>query len=64
MHVAKNGSSVRKRIVERVYFRTSAHPKSAKDSVICRLECGHERRFKGSEEPAGKEVKCLRCTKR
>ncbi len=63
MHVEKNGSSVRKRIVEREYYRTPDHPKSAKDSVICRLECGHERRFKGSEEPTGDMVRCPRCTK-
>lgn len=41
-------------IVSRKYYRTSSHPRNAKDSVRVTLTCGCEKRYKGSEEPKRK----------
>lgn len=44
-------AKVKQAIVKREYFRTSSHPHGAKHSVFVTLACGHEKRYKGSEEP-------------
>lgn len=49
-----------KKIISRHYWRSINHPHSAKDSVNVMLECGHEARFKGSQEPKHK-AKCWQC---
>ena len=47
-------------IVEFDYYRTSSHPNGAADSCIVTLECGHEKRFKGSKVPK-KRAWCNEC---
>lgn len=47
-----------KKIVKRDYYRTYSHPHNAKDSVFVTLECGCERHYKGSQEPASR-ARCV-----
>lgn len=50
------------RIVSRTYYRPKAAPHGSRPSVICKLSCGHERGFKGSDEPKPEaRVLCMEC---
>lgn len=62
MKVAPRKKRIMKKIVSRSYWRSRNHPVSAKDSVTCVLECGHRKRFKGSQEPSGDLASCIYCT--
>ena len=42
---------MKRAIVGRDYYRTPSHPRNAADSVMIRLSCGHEKHYKGSQEP-------------
>ncbi len=47
----ENNIKFKRLIINREYYRTPSHPETAGDSVIVTLSCGHEKRFKGSQEP-------------
>jgi len=47
-------------IVDFDYYRTSSHPNYAADSCIVTLECGHTKRYKGSQVPR-KRAACPDC---
>lgn len=53
-------ASVKRQIVDRTYFRTPSHPRRTKDTVSVLMECGHERVYKGSQEP-GRFAFCTEC---
>ena len=48
-------------IVKRLYYRHASMPSRSKDSVICTLDCGHLKRYKGSQEPKSIYVMCQEC---
>ncbi len=50
-----------RRIVKREFYRTSSHPNGAADSLIATLDCGHDRRYKGSKVPRTDRVRCDSC---
>lgn len=52
---------MRRKIIERRRYRTPSHPRSAADSVLVLLECGHWKGYKGSKEPQGGWVFCKEC---
>jgi len=55
-------AKVKRQITERRYYRTSSHPRRAKDSVIVTMSCGHDKHFKGSQEPKGDFCYCSECS--
>jgi hypothetical protein len=52
---------MRRKIIERRYYRTPSHPKRAGDSVIIGLVCGHLKHYKASKEPRGSYALCQEC---
>jgi len=50
-----------RRIVHVDRYRTLGHPNSAADSVLVTLDCGHQKHYKGSQEPSGQIVTCKPC---
>ena len=51
-----------RKIVKRARYRTPGHPRGAADSVMVTLECGHEKFYKGSQEPKLR-ARCEQCEK-
>jgi len=51
----------RRKITSRRYYRTDSHPIHAGDSVLCDLECGHSKHYKGSQEPKSDFAYCREC---
>lgn len=51
----------KRQITDRHHYRTKDHPHNAKDSVVITLSCGHEKHYKGSQEPKGQFAYCSEC---
>ena len=55
----------RVKIVSRRYYMPKSAPKRSRPSVVCTLECGHTRAFRGSDEPKPEaRVVCISCPRR